>query len=106
MTHQRLGPSETIVPRLPQVSPEKRRAFLEFPKTPAAHREAMALTEAMHVVEVGGQPHFDALPARFRVAAWNLERCIDPPGSAHLLTEQAPDVVLLSEMDNGMARSG
>jgi endonuclease/exonuclease/phosphatase family metal-dependent hydrolase len=106
MTHQRLGPSETTVPRLPPVSPEKRRAFLEFPKTPAAHREAMSLTEAMHVVELGGQPHTDALPARFRVAAWNLERCIDPPGSARLLAEQAPDVVLLSEMDNGMARSG
>lgn len=60
-------------------------------------------------IEQGGQS--DAidkeavLPRTFRVAAWNLERCLDVAGSAHLLAAQCPEVILLSEMDNGMART-
>ncbi len=61
----------------------------------------------MNSIEVGGAPSSTmplALP--FTVAAWNLERCLFPPESAaHLAATQAP-VVLLSEMDNGMARTG
>jgi endonuclease/exonuclease/phosphatase family metal-dependent hydrolase len=106
VSHDRPSPSQVVTPRLTSVSPEKAQAFLGFPKTPDAHREAMALAEALGQVEVGGLPQTDALPARFRVAAWNLERCIDPSGSARLLAEQDVDAVLLSEMDNGMARSG
>lgn len=37
--------------------------------------------------------------------AWNLERCLFPEDSAEHLTQHAPDVVLLSEMDHGMART-
>ena len=45
-----------------------------------------------------------ALP--FTVAAWNLERCYFPEESATLLDNHDPAVILLSEVDNGMARTG
>nr|WP_255744439.1 endonuclease/exonuclease/phosphatase family protein [Aliiroseovarius sediminis] len=40
----------------------------------------------------------------FRVGAWNLERCLFPPASAAHASDC--DVLLLSEMDCGMARTG
>lgn len=40
------------------------------------------------------------------VAAWNLERCKHVEASAAILARRDPDVVLLSEMDLGCARSG
>lgn len=47
-----------------------------------------------------------SLEGRFRVVAWNLERCKRLEASAELLESLRPDLVLLSEMDWGMARSG
>jgi endonuclease/exonuclease/phosphatase family metal-dependent hydrolase len=47
-----------------------------------------------------------SLDDRFRVVAWNLERCKQLEASAGLLASLRPDLVLLSEMDWGMARSG
>ena len=41
-----------------------------------------------------------------RIAAWNAERCKYLPESAALLAGIGADVVLLSELDVGMARSG
>ena len=40
------------------------------------------------------------------MAAWNLERCLFPEETAEHLRATGADVVLLSEMDNGMARTG
>ena len=40
------------------------------------------------------------------MAAWNLERCLFPEETAEHLRGTGADVVLLSEMDNGMARTG
>jgi endonuclease/exonuclease/phosphatase family metal-dependent hydrolase len=44
--------------------------------------------------------------AELRVVAWNMERCKHVAASAELLRALEPDVVLLTEMDWGMARSG
>ena len=41
-----------------------------------------------------------------RIGAWNLERGRDWSVSSQLIREQALDVVLLSEMDCGISRSG
>ena len=41
-----------------------------------------------------------------RVVAWNLERCKHLEASAALLASLQPDLLLLSELDWGMARSG
>ncbi len=88
------------------VSSSEVAALRALPRTAEVHREALAGLDVLHQVETAGQPSTDALPARFRVAAWNMERCLDPEGAAALLAAERPDIVLLSEMDNGMARSG
>jgi endonuclease/exonuclease/phosphatase family metal-dependent hydrolase len=69
----------------------------------ALHVEA----EAMHAIEVRPAPEL-ALTARksLRIAAWNLERCKYIEPSCELLRQSGADVILLSEMDAGMARSG
>lgn len=76
-------------------------------RTIAAHDAPMAARPEMNSVEVGAAPSSTApLAFPFTVAAWNLERCLFAPESAaHLAATKAP-VVLLSEMDNGMARTG
>ncbi|MGE6783368.1 endonuclease/exonuclease/phosphatase family protein [Ensifer adhaerens] len=95
------------VEQLAVPSLELRAGFAEIVRTIAAHDAAMAARPEMNSVEVGGAPSSDApLGFPFTVAAWNLERCLFPPESAaHLAGARAP-VVLLSEMDNGMARTG
>lgn len=71
------------------------------------HQGWMADTPCMQQLEQGTAAGTDTLlDSRFRVAAWNMERCLDPQGSARLLQAHRPDVILLSEMDAGMARSG
>jgi hypothetical protein len=52
-----------------------------------------------------GLPTQDQVPQVFTIAAWNAERCLFPEKSAALLQAQQPDVVLLSEVDCGMART-
>ena len=76
-------------------------------RTIAAHDAAMAARPEMNSIEVGAAPSSTApLAFPFTVAAWNLERCLFAPESAaHLAATRAP-LVLLSEMDNGMARTG
>lgn len=71
------------------------------------HQNWMADTPCMHQLEQGAATGTDdLLNSHVRVAAWNMERCLDPSGSARLLQSHRPDVILLSEMDAGMARSG
>ncbi|MHC0053594.1 endonuclease/exonuclease/phosphatase family protein [Actibacterium sp. D379-3] len=47
-----------------------------------------------------------AMPAALTVAAWNIERCKRVEESASVLRAAGADVVLATEMDLGMARSG
>lgn len=58
---------------------------------------------ALAEIETGGTAPAAPLPLPLRVAAWNLERCLFPEAAA--LALQGADVVLLSEMDLGMART-
>ena len=45
-------------------------------------------------------------PERLRVASWNIERCRDVEASAARIREAGADIVLATEMDCGMARTG
>ncbi|MEM0899176.1 MAG: endonuclease/exonuclease/phosphatase family protein [Pseudomonadota bacterium] len=92
-----------VIPTVPEAL---KRRIEGSPKTADAHRELLRDTAAMHVVEHRGTGSSTKLRNEFTVAAWNLERCLDPEGSAALLLAQKPDIVLLSEMDSGMARTG
>jgi len=66
----------------------------------------MSSAPAMHLIETDETMFAERLlPQTCTVAAWNLERCLDPEGSAALLRQYEPDIILLSEMDCGMART-
>jgi len=94
------------VAALPLISDTTRDAILASPRTTAAHARFMADIPAMSALEVGGTAPVPTLPRRFTIAAWNLERCLFPEAAAAHLAPVSPAIVLLSEMDSGMARTG
>lgn len=89
---------------LPVPSLATREALKTLPRTLAAHDAALPEYPAMSLVELGGRAPAAPLALPLKVAAWNLERCLFPEASAAALG--GADVVLLSEMDCGMARTG
>lgn len=91
---------------LPPITQAERGRILAAPRTADAHRALLAEMPAMNAVQLGGTASATTLPARFTVAAWNVERCLFPEDTASHLMPVAPDIVLLSEVDHGMARTG
>lgn len=71
-----------------------------------AHRRWYEELACLHEVQVAPPESPRAAAGPARVVAWNAERGRDVPALAALLRPLAPDLVLLSEMDVGMARSG
>lgn len=94
-----------VFSKLPDVTPEQRARILGAPRTVASHRALMADLPAMTAVQTGGTASQPQLDAMLSVVAWNVERCLFPEASAALLAAYAPDIVLLSEVDHGMART-
>ena len=94
-----------LVTALPNVTSEQRVRILEAARTPEAHKELLYTIPAMTALEVGGDGALEPLPTTFTVAAWNVERCLFPERSAAHLAKHNPSIVLLSEMDSGMART-
>ena len=94
-----------IVDTLPVLSVAERAALTGLPKDAATHADLLGRLECLSRVQVAGRASGKTLSAGFSVAAWNLERCLFPQQSAAHLARFAPDVVLLSEMDWGMART-
>ena len=70
------------------------------------HDRLAAVLPCLHAVELVPPPQPRSLGNRVRIAAWNAERCKYLPESAALLADTGADVVLLTELDIGMARSG
>lgn len=95
-----------IVDTLPPVTQAQRDALTAGPRTAETHRRLMAEVPAMMSVQTGGEASAGNLPEKLSVVAWNLERGLFPGDSAAHIAPLAPDVVLLSEMDHGMARTG
>ncbi len=95
-----------IVERLPDVTQNQRAQILKSARTTDAHAALIEILPAMTSVEVGGTGSAEALAEEFVVAAWNVERCLFPEASAEMLAAHGVDVVLLSEVDSGMARTG
>lgn len=78
-------------------------ALHHLPREIAVHDAHMATVPGMNLVETGGAANPAPLPFPITVGAWNLERCLFPEDSAQKVADC--DVVLVSEMDNGMART-
>jgi len=74
--------------------------------TPDAHAQFMTTWPSLNTLEVAPAPLDLPLPRTFTVAAWNIERCKRVEDSAELIRRSGADIVLATEMDNGMARSG
>lgn len=85
---------------------EDREALRALERTEANHLAAMAGLACMQRVEAPPMEPRAPLAFPLTIAAWNLERCYAVSPSAALLASQGVDVVLLSEVDNGMARTG
>jgi endonuclease/exonuclease/phosphatase family metal-dependent hydrolase len=85
---------------------EQRDGFITLEKRPDIHEATIASLTCMNAVRLGGSARSAApLDFPFRAAAWNLERCLFPLESAAKLRETGAPLVLLSEMDEGMART-
>ncbi|WP_417269454.1 endonuclease/exonuclease/phosphatase family protein [Celeribacter sp.] len=90
---------------LPLVTKADKARILAAPRTAVAHRDLLESLPAMNAVQTGGAASGSVLPAELSVVAWNVERGLFPDENAALLAPFAPDVVLLSEVDHGMART-
>ncbi len=88
----------------PPQSERDRLAQLE--RTELNHAAALAGLQCLQRVEAPVSELAAPLTFPLTIAAWNLERCYAVEKSAALLRQQGVEVALLSEVDNGMARTG
>ncbi len=95
-----------IVSRLAPVPVAERRRFLDLPPTREAHDAAFAAVDAFRQVEVRAAPTTARAVRSVRIGAWNLERCLYPDEAARILQRNHVDLVLLTEMDVGVLRTG
>nr|WP_321462372.1 endonuclease/exonuclease/phosphatase family protein [uncultured Cohaesibacter sp.] len=94
--------------QLPLVDEAQKSAILQAEKDAQTHRGFLQEIDGMHLLETGGelaQGTAAALPSSLCVMGWNMQRCLYPEQGAELLRPHNPDIILLSEMDNGMART-
>jgi len=106
-TPGRAAIEERVVSKLSAPGAGLRDEILAGPRDAAAHRRWYDGLPCLHEVEVGPPPEpAKGAPSPARVVAWNVERGRDLPTLARVLAAQSPALVLLSELDAGMARSG
>jgi endonuclease/exonuclease/phosphatase family metal-dependent hydrolase len=88
-------------------SQEERSALLRLPPTPESFIAAITRHRTLFDrVELSPPPAARTFAGPARIAFWNAERGKDLDASAALLGGLAADVLLLCELDLGMARSG
>ncbi|CDX34345.1 Endonuclease/exonuclease/phosphatase [Mesorhizobium sp. SOD10] len=95
-----------LVPQLTHVPVAVRNAMRDGPRDSATHLRHAASVPALGEIEIGGQAAQESAGESLTVMAWNVERLRHVDAVAATIAGQAPHVVLLSEVDKGMARSG
>ncbi|PZV38183.1 endonuclease/exonuclease/phosphatase family protein [Mesorhizobium kowhaii] len=95
-----------LVSQLTHVPIADREAMRDGPRDSATHLRLAAAIPALGQVEIGGKASRESVGETLTVVAWNVERLRHGDAIAATLAGQGPDVVLLSEVDEGMARSG
>lgn len=96
-----------VLTELPMIGDDILARSNESAATEILQRDLHQDAEVLHAIEVRAAPKLSLQPPKsLRIAAWNLERCKYVEPSAELLRQTRADVILLSEMDVGMARSG
>ena len=92
--------------RLEAVPKDVFRDFATSDRSRDLHENLLHSLPTLNAVEYAGTPSaLGPLAFPFTVAAWNLERCLFPDDSAAHIAATGATVVLLSEMDDGMART-
>lgn len=95
-----------VTPAMTGPDAEARAEASAVEATEANHAAFMADWGCLQSVEAV-QPTCDLpAPRALTIAAWNIERCKRVEDSADLLRQVGADIVLATEMDHGMARSG
>ncbi|MBZ9815893.1 endonuclease/exonuclease/phosphatase family protein [Mesorhizobium sp. CA7] len=95
-----------LVPQLTHVPVAARNAMRDGPRDSAAHLRHAAAVPALGEIEIGGKASRESAGESLTVMAWNVERLRHVDAIATTIAGRAPHVVLLSEVDKGMARSG
>ena len=72
----------------------------------AAHDQMVATWPCLNALELAQPATPLPAPSELTVVAWNMERCKRIDDAAALLRAAGADVILATEMDIGMARSG
>jgi endonuclease/exonuclease/phosphatase family metal-dependent hydrolase len=93
--------------KLPGIPPAQRQTINTGTTEPAEHARLLENMPVLRCIETAASPG----PAKsashpLRIAFWNAERGKYLQSSVELLKSAAADVILLCEMDYGMARSG
>jgi endonuclease/exonuclease/phosphatase family metal-dependent hydrolase len=94
------------VDRLEPLSPKVRSELLARPPEHATFRAALAHISALHAIAVHSPPCPATTGDTARIVFWNAERLKALEPSAALLGSLGADVLILCEVDVGMARSG
>ena len=97
---------ERAVSALPEPAPHLLAQARRVTASRAEHDRLAAALPCLQAIELVPPPRPQPLGHRVRIAAWNAERCKYLPESAALLDGIGADIVLLTELDIGMARSG
>jgi endonuclease/exonuclease/phosphatase family metal-dependent hydrolase len=93
--------------RLPVLPVERRRQIAGLPASRSVHDRLFEELPFLSDVEMKIPPTDSGLPKdNFRVIAWNAERCRSVDGAVRFLEGGRADLILMTEMDWGMARSG
>lgn len=96
-----------VVDQLTPVPLAQRSAWATGPFAPECHGALFDTLPALRQIERGGrQPRRTSLAASARLIFWNVERLRHLEAIAALVRTQRPDVLLISEVDRGMARTG
>lgn len=84
----------------------ERQAIIDGPVTPAAFKRAFDAATCLREVEMRAPIRPATVGARARIAFWNAERLKYQAPSAELMASLRADVLMLCELDLGMARTG
>lgn len=95
-----------LVQQLTHVPVADRQEMREGPRDSTTHLRHAAAIPALGEIEIGGKASHENVGDALKVVTWNVERLRHGDAIAATLGGLAPDVVLLSEVDKGMARSG
>ena len=98
-------PVRQTTPSLPTPPQNARKQAASGPRSQQTHSDLLSNWACLTHVELQ-QPAPSDVPATMTVAAWNIERCKRVPETAEVLRQSNADIVLATEMDLGMARSG